>query len=90
MPIRALEDRRVRNVFLKWRDRAAVASPRAADYGWMILRTILNWAMDRRLIGAKPCTGGGQLYKGSPRDMRVSRSSRRDPCKNSPSGHMDC
>jgi integrase len=61
MPIKALEDRRVRGEFKAWRDRLS-NTPRKADYCWTTLSRILSFSKDRGLICTNPCEGGGRLY----------------------------
>jgi hypothetical protein len=48
MPIKVVEDRRTRGVFLEWRDRLAKQSRRQADYAFAVLALILAW---RRTAG---------------------------------------
>lgn len=60
MPIAALEDRRVRGVFMKWRD--SIKSDRQADRAWSSLRRLMSFALDRGEISWNPCTGGGKRY----------------------------
>ena len=66
LPIAALEDMKVREVFLEWRDGMA-KTPRAADYAWTMLSRILAWAKHRSLIGVNHCKEGGRIYKGGNR-----------------------
>jgi integrase len=66
MPIAALEDKRVRAVFMEWRDGLA-KHKRAADYAWTTLAGILSWAKDRSLIAENHCTKAGRLYKSGSR-----------------------
>ena len=46
MPLKAVEDRRARGVFMEWRD-SMRATPRAADYAWAVLARILSFGKDR-------------------------------------------
>lgn len=62
LPIDALEDRGVRGDFKNWRDSMS-ATPRAADYAWMVLARILSVAKDRGRISTNPCERGGRLYR---------------------------
>jgi integrase len=48
LPIAALEDARVTNDFLQWRDSMA-NSPRQADYAWMVLMCLISWSRGRGL-----------------------------------------
>src|SRR5262249_5797038 len=61
-PIKALEDPRSRDEFLKWRDHIGKTSPRQADFAWSTIKLILTWALDRGLVTANPCERGGRLY----------------------------
>lgn len=62
MPIVALEARGARGVFMRWRDTMA-ATPRTADYAWMVLARVLSVAKDRGRIVTNPCERGGRLYE---------------------------
>src|SRR5262245_43488109 len=64
-PIKALDDPRAVDVFLKWRDQLAQTSLRQADYAYSTLARILSWAVKRRLIKTNPCAEGGKLYHGT-------------------------
>jgi integrase len=64
-PIKALNDPRAIDIFLKWRDQLAQTSLRQADYAYGTLARIFSWAFKRRLITTNPCAGGGKLYHGS-------------------------
>ncbi|HEY1864664.1 MAG TPA: tyrosine-type recombinase/integrase [Roseiarcus sp.] len=64
-PIKALDDRGARAVFLEWRDELAKTSLRQADYAYGTLARILSWAVKRGLIDTNPCAEGGKLYSGS-------------------------
>jgi integrase len=68
MPVEALTDRRIRGVFLEWRDKLAVASRRQADYAWVILARVLSWGLNRGMVPVNPCEKGGRLYRGSRAD----------------------
>jgi hypothetical protein len=65
MPIKALADRRARGVFMDWRDKLALKSPRQADYAWTVLAALLAWAKDRGKIPINPCEQGGRVYHGT-------------------------
>lgn len=62
LPIAALEDKKIRPLFLEWRDRMAQASSRQADMTMTILGTILNWAMDEGRIGHNYAAKPGRTY----------------------------
>ncbi len=64
-PLKALAARETRDVFMDWRDRLGVKSPRQADYAWMVLALILAFAKDRGKITVNPCERGGRLYDGT-------------------------
>jgi len=64
-PLKALEARQTRGVFMDWRDKLAVKSIRQADYAWTVLARILSWAKDRGKITVNPCERGGRLYNGT-------------------------
>jgi integrase len=64
MLIKDLADRRARGEFLEWRDGLAKASPRQADYAWVVLARVFSWAKGRGKIDVNPCEKGGRLYDG--------------------------
>jgi integrase len=64
-PLSALIDRRTRHVFMSWREKLAMKSRRQADYAWVVLSAVLEWATDRGLISINPCVRGGRLYRGT-------------------------
>lgn len=68
MPVAALGDRRVRAVFLKYRDEMARSSKRQADYRLTILARIIAWGYDRSLAPANPLERMRRLYKESRAD----------------------
>lgn len=61
MPIEALEDKRVRREFYAWRDKRA-DKPRAADYGWAVLRRVLSIAKKRGQVAINHAEDPGTLY----------------------------
>ncbi len=63
MPIKALDDKRVRGEFLDWRDRLAAKSPREADYHLAILALMLAWGVDRGKVPANPAARPGRVYQ---------------------------
>ncbi len=63
MPIKALEDPRVRGEFLDWRDKLGKNSPREADYHLAILALMLAWGLDRGRLPANPAARPGRLYR---------------------------
>jgi integrase len=65
MPIKALADPRARGVFLRWRDELAVTSRRGADYCFVVLSLVLEWAVGRGRITVNPCARAGRIYHGT-------------------------
>lgn len=65
LPIRALEDPRVRAVLMDWRDKMAAKGRREADYTFAVLARILSWARDRGRIARNPAERPGRLYNGT-------------------------
>lgn len=61
MPLAAIEDRRARGDFKKFRDNFA-DKPRKADYVWQTLSRILSVAKDNGRIEVNVCERGGRLY----------------------------
>lgn len=69
LPLSALSDRRIRGIFMDWRDALADNSGRRqADYAWAVLARILSWALNRGLVAKNPCERGGRVYRGSRAD----------------------
>jgi integrase len=64
-PLKALDDKGARAVFLEWRDELAQTSLRQADYAYGTLARVLSWSLKRGLIETNPCAEGGKLYSGS-------------------------
>lgn len=63
MPIAALNDPRVRRVFLEWRDTVAAASgPREGDHRLSVISSMLSWARDRALIDQNHVAGFKRLH----------------------------
>jgi integrase len=62
MPIEALEDKRVRSDFKRWRD--GISSDRQADRAWSSLKRVFSYALDGGRISWNPCAGGGKRYHG--------------------------
>jgi integrase len=69
LPLKALDDRRIRGVFKTWRMELARRSRRQADYAWDVLRRVINVAIDNGIVATNPCTKAGRLYKGSRAEM---------------------
>jgi integrase len=55
---------RARGIFLRWRDQLAKKSDRQADYAWVVLNIVLNFATTRGEIEFNPCARSGveKLY----------------------------
>lgn len=68
-PISALSDPRSRDVFLSWRDKLAVSSPRQAEYTFVVFALILAWAKDRGKISTNPLEKIGRIYRGNRSDI---------------------
>jgi integrase len=64
-PLKALDARETRGVFMDWRDKLALKSQRQADYAWTVLALILSWAKNRGRIAVNPCEKGGRIYHGT-------------------------
>jgi integrase len=62
MPLKAVEDRRARGLFMEWRD-SMKATPRKADYAWTVLARVLSFGKERGRITTNVCEGGGRLYE---------------------------
>jgi len=69
LPIAALNDPRVREEFLEWRDGIAGRSARQADYAWTVLARVLAWGRHRGLIRFNHAEKGGKLYHADRSDM---------------------
>jgi integrase len=65
LAISALEERGMSEAFLAWRDRIAASSTSSADAMMRVLRRIISWAVDRRLVTTNPCKKIKKLHKGS-------------------------
>jgi integrase len=61
MPLKAVEDRRARGLFMEWRD-TMKATPRKADFCWSVLGRVLSFGKERGRITTNVCEGGGRLY----------------------------
>lgn len=65
MPVKALNDRRVRGDFLNWRDEIAKLSARSADMQIVVAQALLSWAHNRGLIEHNHLAKPGRVYKGN-------------------------
>jgi integrase len=68
MPLAAVQDRRARGVFKRWRD-AMADRPRVADYAWTVLARVLAVAKDHGTISVNVCERGGRLYEADRADI---------------------
>ncbi|WP_310542045.1 site-specific integrase [Phenylobacterium sp.] len=68
LPLKALDDRRVRADLLAWRDQWA-DRPRSADYAVQVLSRVLAFGMDRGLLALNAAAGVGQLYESDRADQ---------------------
>jgi integrase len=68
MPIAAVEDKRARGEFKKFRGIFS-ATPRKADYVWTTLARVLSVAKDHGKIGVNVCEKGGRLYDADRSDI---------------------
>jgi hypothetical protein len=73
LPLAALDDARVTKDFLEWRDGMA-ASPRQADYSWMVLMRLLSWARARGLTLYRPPGSSAFIMPTAPRFGASRRS----------------
>jgi integrase len=62
MPLAAVEHRKARGEFKRWRDTMA-DRPRVADYAWTVLARMLSVAKDNGTISVNVCERGGRLYE---------------------------
>ena len=68
LPIEALEDKRVSQDLLAWRDSMA-ATPCQADYAWRVLKLIISWARGRGFTAYRPPERVKPLYYGDRSDV---------------------
>lgn len=62
MPLKAVEDRRVRRLFYAWRDTMS-ATPRTADYAMGTLKRLLDFAEERGFIAQSPIERVRRLHR---------------------------
>jgi integrase len=62
-PLGALEDKRIRGDFGKWRNKLAKTSPRQADYALAFLSCVLSHACDTGVLGVNYAKGLGRICK---------------------------
>jgi integrase len=64
MPVKALEDWRVKKDFLDWREKVARDSgPREADYRLSAISAMLTWAVERGRLSTNHLRGFKRLYR---------------------------
>jgi len=63
LTLRNLEDRRVRGVFLAWRDANFSSTPRTADKVIGTLSACLSWGVDRGKLTCNPLLGSAKLHR---------------------------
>lgn len=68
LPVKLLDDRRVREVLLDWRDQWA-HMPRTADYAMQVLHRVLSWAHGRGKLAINAAAGIGQLWESKRADQ---------------------
>lgn len=68
LPLRLLDDRRVRADLLAWRDQWA-DRPRTADYAMQVLGRVLSWGLGRGLLALNAAAGVEQLYRSERADQ---------------------
>lgn len=68
LPLKALDDRRVRADLLDWRDQWA-STPRKADYSMQVLSRVLSFGVDRGLLAINAAAGVTQLYSSGRADQ---------------------
>lgn len=68
LPMRLLDDRRVRADLLAWRDQWA-DRPRSADYAIQVLSRVLSWGLGRGLLALNAAAGVEQLYSSDRADQ---------------------
>jgi integrase len=64
-PIAGLTDPRVRELIFDWRSELAKTSAKRADNAVGVLRTVLSWGVEHRLVTTNPATKIASLYTGS-------------------------
>lgn len=72
LPLKALDDRRVRADLLEWRDQWA-DRPRSADYAMQVLSRVLAHGVDRGHLAINVVAGVAQLYASDRADQVWSR-----------------
>jgi len=61
--LKAIDNSKIRKIFMDWRDKRAEVSPRRADYNTMVLSLILNWAKNRFIIENNFAANIPKVYK---------------------------
>ncbi len=65
MPIEVLDDRRIRQDLLKWRDEIGEKAPRQADYAWSVFRRVVQYAVHNGRLTHNHLNRPGRLHKSS-------------------------
>lgn len=68
LPLKALDDRRVKADLLDWRDQWG-ATPRKADYAMQVLSRVLSHGIERGLLAVNAAAGMSQLYSSDRADQ---------------------
>lgn len=68
LPLKALDDRRVRADLLDWRDQWG-STPRKADYAMQVLSRVLSLGVDRGMLAINAAAGVTQLYSSDRADQ---------------------
>lgn len=79
MPLGAVEDKRARGEFKKFRGKFS-ATPRKADYLWTTLARVLSVAKDHGKISVNVCEKGGRLYEADRAEIVWSADDIREFC----------
>lgn len=67
MPLRAIEARGARTLFIDWRDEMR-STPRSADLHISVLARIISWGKDREHVARNPLERVGKLHKETRKD----------------------
>lgn len=81
LPIEALDDRAVRQHFIKWRNKWAT-KPRQADHAITTLKALLTWSVKQSIIEKNHAQGIGKLYTVDKSDQIWTLDEIEVACKN--------
>jgi integrase len=73
MPLKALESKAARTMFIKWRDGFA-GTARSADYRMQVLKRIFSWGVENTSLTCNPVEGVEGIYRSKRADLIVSPS----------------